>query len=78
MTRRELDVFQLAIEGMENQKIAEMLYISLFTVKSHFQNGYAKLGIKSRQELFLLYMKYLISEPFRQEFDAQTRKDDVL
>lgn len=78
LTRREINLIQLALEGMENQKIAETLHISLFTVKSHFQNGYAKLGVKSRQELFLLYMKYLISEQFRQEFDAQTRKDDYL
>ncbi len=78
LTNRELDLIRLALEGMENQKIAETLHISLFTVKSHFQNGYAKLGVKSRQELFLTYMKYLISEQFRQEFDAQTRKDDYL
>ena len=76
LTKRELDLIRLALDGMENQKIADTLYISLFTVKSHFQNGYAKLGIKSRQELFLLYMKYLISEQFRREFDAQTKKDD--
>lgn len=78
LTRREIDLITLALEGLENQKIAETLHISLFTVKSHFQNGYAKLGVKSRQELFLLYMRYLISEEFRQEFDAQTRKDDYL
>lgn len=78
LTRREVDLIALALEGLENKQIAEALHISLFTVKSHFQNGYAKLGIKSRQELFLVYMKYLISEQFRQDFDSQTRKDDIL
>ena len=78
LTRREVDLIALALEGLENKQIAETLHISLFTVKSHFQNGYAKLGIKSRQELFLVYMKYLISAQFRQEFESQTRKDDIL
>ncbi len=78
LTRREVDLIALALEGLENKQIAEALHISLFTVKSHFQNGYAKLGIKSRQELFLVYMKYLISAQFRQEFESQTRKDDIL
>ena len=78
LTRREADLIALALEGLENKQIAEALHISLFTVKSHFQNGYAKLGIKSRQELFLVYMKYLISAQFRQEFESQTRKDDIL
>ena len=76
LTNREMDLVQLALDGLDNQKIAETLHISLFTVKSHFQNGYAKLGVKSRQDLFLTYVKYLISEPFRESFDAQTRKDD--
>lgn len=78
LTKRELNLIELALEGLENQKIADTLHISLFTVKSHFQNGYAKLGVRSRQELFLVYMKYLLSEQFRREFDAQTRKDDYL
>lgn len=78
LTRRELELIEMALEGLDNQTIAEQQHISLFTVKSHFQNGYAKLGVKNRQELFLIYMKYLISEQFRREFDRQTRKDDVL
>ena len=78
LTKREKKIIELALEGLENQRIADNLHISLFTVKSHFQNGYAKLGVRSRQELFLIYMKYLISDQFRQEFDAQTRKDDYL
>lgn len=78
LTKREVDLMSMALEGMDNQTIAETLHISLFTVKSHFQNGYAKLGVRSRQELFLVYVKYLISQQFRLEFDAQTRKDDYL
>lgn len=75
LTKREIMLIQYALDGYENQQIAETLYISLFTVKSHFQNAYAKLGVKNRQELFLIYMRYIISEQFRQEFDAQRRKD---
>ncbi len=76
LTKREVKIMELAIEGLENQEIAQQLHISLFTVKSHFQNGYAKLGVKSRQELFLVYMKYVVSEEFRKEFQSQSRKDE--
>ena len=75
LTKREIEIIGLVIEGLENRDIAERLHISLFTVKSHLQNGYAKLGIKNRQEALLVYTKYIISEKFRQEFETQTRKD---
>ena len=76
LTKREILLIRYALDGYENQQIAEALFISLFTVKSHFQNAYAKLGVKNRQELFLVYMRYIISETFRQSFDAQRRKDE--
>lgn len=77
LTKREIEVMGLVIEGLENREIAEYLHISLFTVKSHLQNGYIKLEIKSRQELLLIYMKYVISKEFRLEFESQTRKDVI-
>lgn len=76
LTKREANLIELALEGLENKEIAQMLHISLFTVKSHFQNSYAKLGVKNRQELFLLYMNYNVSEEYRREFEAGTRKDE--
>jgi LuxR family maltose regulon positive regulatory protein len=50
LSRRELEVLELLIEGLTNQEIAERLYLSLRTVKFHTGNIYAKLGVKNRAQ----------------------------
>jgi PAS domain S-box-containing protein len=46
LTPREREVLQLAAEGLSGPSIAERLFVSPGTVKSHFQNIYAKLGVR--------------------------------
>ena len=53
LTRAETAVFNLYMEGYSAAKIAEMLYVSINTIKSHNKNIYKKLNITSRQELLL-------------------------
>ena len=50
ISQRELEVIQLLSEGHSNQQIADQLYISLSTVKSHLQKVYQKLGVKTRTQ----------------------------
>jgi LuxR family maltose regulon positive regulatory protein len=50
LTPRELDILHLLAEGLTNPEIAERLFISLATVKSHTRNLYGKLAVHSRQE----------------------------
>jgi Response regulator containing a CheY-like receiver domain and an HTH DNA-binding domain len=50
LTQRELEVLQLAAEGMANKQIALALNISEHTVKFHLSSLYAKLGVTSRTE----------------------------
>jgi DNA-binding NarL/FixJ family response regulator len=50
LTGRELEVLQLAAEGMANKQIALALNISEHTVKFHLSSLYAKLGVTSRTE----------------------------
>jgi DNA-binding NarL/FixJ family response regulator len=48
---RETDVLKLLEQGLNNRKIAENLYLSEHTVKSHLKNIFLKADIKSRAEL---------------------------
>ncbi|MER5965044.1 response regulator transcription factor [Streptomyces sp. NPDC002057] len=48
LTRRELEVLQLVGEGLSNQQISKVLFLSQATVKSHLVHVFAKLGVDSR------------------------------
>jgi DNA-binding CsgD family transcriptional regulator len=48
LTRRELEIAQLACEGLSNKEIAIELGLSEGTVKQHLHSSFAKLGIKRR------------------------------
>ncbi len=47
---RELEVLQLMAEGYSNQEIADRLFISLNTVKTHTSNLFSKLDVKRRTQ----------------------------
>jgi len=47
---REYEVLQKIAEGKSNQEIAESLFISLSTVKSHVSHLYEKLDVKRRTQ----------------------------
>lgn len=48
LSRRELEVLQLATQGHSGPQIAERLFLSPSTVKTHFENIYDKLGVSDR------------------------------
>jgi DNA-binding CsgD family transcriptional regulator len=48
LTRREREVLSLVSLGNQNVDIAEALFLSQETVKSHVQNSMAKLGAHTR------------------------------
>ena len=50
-TERELDVLKELTTGDSNSEIAERLFISVATVKSHIQHLMEKTGFKTRTEL---------------------------
>ena len=51
LTPGERQVVELAVEGLTNPRIAQKLYLSTNTVKTHLLRAYRKLGVSSRQEL---------------------------
>lgn len=62
LSNAERNVFNLYLEGYSAQEIADKLFISINTVKSHNRRIYTKLEISSRKEL-LIYAKMLKKEP---------------
>jgi two-component system, NarL family, response regulator LiaR len=53
LTFREQEVLHLLSRGLNNQAIAEALYISDRTVQAHLTNIFAKMGVSSRLEAVL-------------------------
>lgn len=51
LTNRELQIARLAAKRLTNKEIADQLYIAVGTVKSNLKTIFAKLNIKSRNEL---------------------------
>jgi DNA-binding NarL/FixJ family response regulator len=47
LTRRELDVLTLLVEGLSQKNISARLHVSGYTVRSHSQNLQKKLGVHS-------------------------------
>lgn len=54
ISKREGEIIELIIQGFSNKAIADKLFISLGTVKSHIHNIFDKTGAGSRMNLFYL------------------------
>jgi DNA-binding NarL/FixJ family response regulator len=50
LTARETEVLRLIAQGLSNPEIAQRLYISEATVKTHINNTFAKIGARHRAE----------------------------
>ncbi len=50
LSKREIEVLQLMAKGLSNQEIAEQLFVSLNTVKTHASRLFEKLEVKRRTQ----------------------------
>lgn len=50
LSKRELEVLELMSGGLSNQEIADKLYLSLPTIKTHSGNIFIKLDVKRRTQ----------------------------
>lgn len=50
LSSREYEVLQLLARGYSNTDIAESLFLSLSTIKTHVSNLYLKMDVKSRTQ----------------------------
>ena len=55
LTPQEQKVFELMHQKTSNKNIADTLFISVSTVKTHINNIYSKLGISSRKEIDIFF-----------------------
>jgi len=51
LTEREIEIYNLLIKGKKNHEIAEELYITDNTLKTHLRNIYKKLNVAGKKEL---------------------------
>lgn len=58
LSPREMEILELISRSMTNEEIADKLFISPKTVKTHLRNTFMKAGIKNRVEAALLYARH--------------------
>jgi two-component system, NarL family, response regulator LiaR len=61
LTPREAEVLSLMVKGLGNAEIAQVLTISLSTIKSHVSSILAKLNVSSRIEAIVLVLEHNIN-----------------
>ncbi len=59
LTRREIEILDLIADGFSNQQIADELFISPHTVKTHLHNIFKKINVKRRLQAALWAAKNL-------------------
>ncbi len=57
LSQREIDVLRLVVEGLGNQAIAERLYLSVETVKTHMRRIMEKLAVSDRTQAAVKAMR---------------------
>ena len=72
LSRRECEVVQLILKGHSNKSIAQLLDISVDTVKLYNKRFHAKLDISSQAELFSLFLEAISLVPFDADVDPLT------
>ncbi|HKF83112.1 MAG TPA: response regulator transcription factor [Solirubrobacterales bacterium] len=67
LSHRERQVLTYVCEGLTNAQIAEQLFLSESTVKSHLSSAFAKFGVRSRREAAALFLEFEQSTPSASE-----------
>jgi DNA-binding NarL/FixJ family response regulator len=62
LTDREREVLRLLAVGLSNDRIAELLFLSPHTVRTHVQNIRTKLGVRSRLEAAVFAIRSGLAE----------------
>jgi DNA-binding NarL/FixJ family response regulator len=69
LTRREREILALLVEGVTGAVMAERLFLSPHTVRTHVQNVMSKLQVHSRLEAVAFAVQHHIVHPSTQDGD---------
>jgi len=67
LTLREREILALLVQGFSSREIAQRLYLSLHTVRSHAQSVLAKLQVHSRLEAVAFVVRHGILESLQND-----------
>jgi DNA-binding NarL/FixJ family response regulator len=67
LTKRELEVFHHIACGRSNAEIANLLYVTDETVKTHASRIFTKLGVRDRTQAVILAYEHGVIEPAARE-----------
>ena len=67
LTPREKEFVELIYRGKSNKEIAEMLFLSESTVKTHIYNIFRKMEVKNRVSVICIINEEAVEQPQKQE-----------
>lgn len=59
LTQRELELLRLLCSGKTNQELADELFISINTIKTHLKNLFLKMNVESRAGAIIKVQQFL-------------------
>ena len=61
LTSREIEIVEKVVMGLSNKEIADQLFVCDGTIKQHMTAIYTKIGLKSRAQLIVWAIPYLVA-----------------
>lgn len=68
LSKREIEVLELLSQGLSNQEIADRLFVSLNTIKTHISNIYQKLNAKRRTQAIQKARELALISPSKERY----------
>ena len=70
LTDRQQEVLALVRRGLSNKEIGEILFVSVYCIKSHLYNIYRILGAKNRISAINLYYTFHLERESWDSYDS--------
>jgi len=77
LTEREAEVLKYLCDGFNYKRVAQKLFISESTVKTHINNVFTKLKVNDRTQAVLYALKHDLESLMRATMNAQANKTSV-